>query len=37
MKKVEEELQSGSIGPETTERQLRIFSRMLEASRSLQR
>ena len=37
MKKVEESLQSGEAGPETTERQLRIYSRMLEASRSLQR
>jgi hypothetical protein len=37
MKKVEEDLASGQAGPETTERQLRIYSRMLEASRSLQR
>ncbi|MFQ5498148.1 MAG: DUF4175 family protein [Candidatus Zixiibacteriota bacterium] len=37
MKEVEEELQSGQIGEETAERQLRIFSRLLEASRSLQR
>jgi hypothetical protein len=37
MKKVEEDLESGEIGPETAERQLRIYSRMLEASRSLQR
>ena len=37
MKKVEEDMADGEIGPETTERQLKIFSRMLEASRSLQR
>jgi len=37
MKKVEEDLASGEVGPETTERQLRIYSRMLQASRSLQR
>jgi hypothetical protein len=37
MKKVEEDLQDGDIGPETAERQLRIYSRMLEATRSLQR
>ncbi|MEA3296761.1 MAG: DUF4175 family protein, partial [candidate division Zixibacteria bacterium] len=37
MKKVEEELTSGEIGPETTERQLKIYSRLLQASRSLQR
>ncbi|MCB2231062.1 hypothetical protein KQH82_10140 [bacterium] len=37
MKEVEEDLADGEAGPETTERQLRIFSRMLEASRSLQR
>jgi hypothetical protein len=37
MKKVEGDLTSGQAGPETTERQLRIYSRMLEASRSLQR
>jgi hypothetical protein len=37
MKEVEEDLAEGTVGPETTERQLRIFSRMLEASRSLQR
>ncbi len=37
MKKVEEELQSGEAGPQTLERQLKIYSRMLEASRSLQR
>ncbi len=37
MKKVEEDLSSGTPGEETTERQLKIYSRMLEASRSLQR
>jgi len=37
MKKVEEALESGDVGSETTERQLKIFSRMLEATRSLQR
>jgi hypothetical protein len=37
MKEIEEQLQSGTVGPETSERQLRVFSRMLEASRSLQR
>ncbi len=37
MKDVEEELQNGTAGPQTTERQLKIFSRMLEATRSLQR
>ena len=37
MKEVEEALATGEAGPETTERQLRIYSRMLEASRSLQR
>ncbi len=37
MKKVEEDLANGDVGPETTERQLRIYSRMLQASRSLQR
>lgn len=37
MKKVEEDLGSGTPGEETTERQLKIYSRMLEASRSLQR
>lgn len=37
MKKVEEELASGQAGEETMQRQLRIFSRMLEATRSLQR
>jgi hypothetical protein len=37
MKEVEEDLASGEVGQETLQRQLRIFSRMLEASRSLQR
>ncbi len=37
MKKVEEALESGEIGEETAQRQLRIYSRMLEATRSLQR
>jgi hypothetical protein len=37
MQKVEEELADGEVGPETTQRQLRIYSRMLEATRSLQR
>ncbi|MCK4301770.1 MAG: hypothetical protein KAW91_03300 [candidate division Zixibacteria bacterium] len=37
MKKVEEDLSGGDAGLQTTERQLKIYSRMLEASRSLQR
>ncbi|MBU0984260.1 MAG: hypothetical protein KKA42_10355 [candidate division Zixibacteria bacterium] len=37
MKKVEEALMQGDVGPETTERQLKIYSRMMEAARSLQR
>jgi len=37
MKAIEESLESGAVGPETAERQLRVYSRMLEASRSLQR
>jgi hypothetical protein len=37
MKAVEEDLASGDPGTETTERQMRIYSRMLEATRSLQR
>jgi hypothetical protein len=37
MKDVEDALSEGQAGQETTERQLRIYSRMLEASRSLQR
>ena len=35
MKKVEESLANGETGSDITERQLKIFSRMLEASRSL--
>ena len=35
MKKVEESLANGETGPDITQRQLKIFSRMLEASRSL--
>ncbi len=37
MKLVEEDLADGEIGEETTQRQLRIYSRMLQATRSLQR
>ncbi len=37
MKEVEEALSSGNPGPNVTEQQLKIFSRMLEASRSLYR
>jgi hypothetical protein len=37
MKDVEEALASGEVGEQVAERQLRILSRMLEASRSLQR
>jgi DNA repair exonuclease SbcCD ATPase subunit len=37
MKQVEEDLADGEIGEETTQRQLRIYSRMLQAARSLQR
>ena len=37
MKEIEEALESGEAGEETTERQLRVYSRMLEATRSLQR
>jgi hypothetical protein len=37
MKAVEEDMSSGQVGEETTARQLRVYSRMLEASRSLQR
>lgn len=37
MKEVEEALSSGEVGQETVERQLKIYSRMLEATRSLQR
>lgn len=37
MKKVEEALAEGEVGEQTRARQLRIYSRLLEASRSLQR
>ncbi len=37
MKKVEEDLADGEIGEETLQRQLQIYSRMLQATRSLQR
>ena len=37
MKQVEEELTEGEIGEQTTQRQLQIYSRMLQATRSLQR
>jgi hypothetical protein len=37
MKKVEEALASGEVGEETTDRQMKIYSRMLEAARSMQR
>jgi len=37
MKDVEEDLSSGTAGEETIARQLKVYSRMLEASRSLQR
>ncbi|MCP4686221.1 MAG: hypothetical protein GY867_12350 [bacterium] len=37
MKEIEESLREGDVGPETTERQLKVYSRMLEAARSLQR
>jgi len=37
MKSIEEDLADGEVGPETMERQLQIYSRMLQASRSLQR
>ena len=37
MEAVEEAMLSGEVGPETLERQLKIHSRMLEATRSLQR
>jgi len=37
MKRVEEDMASGEVGQETIERQLKIYSRMLQASRSLQR
>jgi hypothetical protein len=37
MKLVEEDLEDGQIGEQTMERQLRVYSRMLQATRSLQR
>jgi hypothetical protein len=37
MKQVEEDLAEGDVGEETAQRQLRIYSRMLQAARSLQR
>jgi len=37
MKEIEEALREGDVGSETTERQLKVYSRMLEAARSLQR
>lgn len=37
MKDIEEDLASGQAGEETIDRQLRVYSRMLQASRSLQR
>ncbi|MBU8933195.1 MAG: hypothetical protein KOO62_04230 [candidate division Zixibacteria bacterium] len=37
MKEVEEDLADGEIGEQTLQKQLRIYSRMLQASRSLQR
>jgi len=37
MKKVEEALEEGDVGQQTLERQLSIYSRMLQATRSLQR
>jgi len=37
MKDIEEGLASGEVGDEVTQRQLKVLSRMLEASRSLQR
>jgi hypothetical protein len=37
MKEVEEALAEGSVGEETLERQLKVYSRMLQATRSLQR
>ncbi|MFH1687974.1 MAG: DUF4175 family protein [bacterium] len=37
MKEVEEDLAAGQVGQETVNRQLKIFSRMMQASRSLQR
>jgi hypothetical protein len=37
MKDIEEDMADGDIGEDTSERQLRVYSRMLEATRSLQR
>lgn len=37
MKKVVDELSSGQVGEETLERQLKVYSRMLDATRTLQR
>jgi hypothetical protein len=37
MQRVEEDLAAGKVGQETIDRQLKIYSRMLQASRSLQR
>jgi myosin heavy subunit len=37
MREIEEDMADGEIGESTVERQLRVYSRMLEASRSLQR
>ncbi len=37
MQEIEEALAEGEVGPELAERQLRVYSRMLQASRSLQR
>ena len=37
MKKIEESLEAGQSGADISERQLKVYSRMLEASRSLQR
>ncbi|MDF1545145.1 MAG: hypothetical protein P1R58_08595, partial [bacterium] len=37
MKEIEEALSSGEVGQETLDRQLKVYSRMMEASRSLYR
>ncbi len=37
MKEIEEALSSGDVGQETLDRQVKVFSRMMEASRSLYR
>ncbi len=37
MQQIEDALAEGNVGEETTQRQLRIYSRMLQAARSLQR